>query len=245
MPTLVDILETYLTRPDVVERMQPSQSACDTLRAFGVFFAQVGAAILRVAESPRSPGYEPWLIEHGSNPIAARGPAALAVRSGTRRAKEDERRREVIDAIRFLVKPGRSGKVIVRKAKFLLEAWEETSIIETIFDHAGLDVFEFIRSLKSIAEGHKIASHRLTEIAASLSPHLSIARGRKIAAASLAHEYFLESMVTPMERRRAYTWNYVEGDFTDRATEATRLEFGCPDFDPRPACRRMKTRQAN
>jgi hypothetical protein len=243
VPTLVDVLATYLTRPDVVERMQPSQNACNTLKVFGAFFAQIGAAILRVAESPPSPGYEPWLVEHGSNLIAARGLAGLTVRVGQRRAKEGERRREVFDAIRFLAKPGRQWRAIMPRVDIVLAAWEETSIIETIFDEAGLDDLEFIGLLKLVAEGDEIASGRLAEIAASLSRRLSGRRGPKPSAASAAHEYFLESVVPRMERPRAYTWNDLEGRCTDTVTEATRREFNDPDFDPRPAYRRMKSRR--
>src|SRR5580704_8307959 len=92
IPTLVDHLQEYLTHPDVVERMKPLQTACDgLLRALSGFCKQIGAVVQRVAESPPSPGYEPWLIERGSNPILARMIAGLLVRIGNRSAEESRR----------------------------------------------------------------------------------------------------------------------------------------------------------
>jgi hypothetical protein len=57
------------------------------------FFVTIGAMIVRIAELPNSAGYEPYLMERGWNPIAARGMAALMVRHGNRRADESQRGR--------------------------------------------------------------------------------------------------------------------------------------------------------
>jgi hypothetical protein len=243
VPTLVDHLQEHLTRPDVGERMKPLQTVCDgLLRAFSGFCKQIGAVIQRMGESPPSPGYEPWLIERGSNLILARMIARLLVRRGNQSAMESVRLPAVVRAVRFLATPRRKRQAISRKVDVLLAAWEETSIIETIFDDAGLNESEFVRSLRSVAEGHQVGCHRLTEIAASLAPHLSIPRGLKVGAASAAHEFFLEDVVMPMEPR-AYSWNEPKGKFTDPVTEATRREFERRHFDPRPAYRRLKARQ--
>jgi hypothetical protein len=43
---------------------------------------------------------------------------------------------------------------------------------------------------------------------------------------------------------RAYTWSDEQEIFTDPLTNATRLEFGKPDFDPRPAYRRVRANWA-
>jgi hypothetical protein len=241
VPTLADHLQEYLTRPDVVERMKPLQAACDGLpKSFSGFCTQIGAMVQRVAESPPSPGYEPWLIERGINPILARMMARLLVRRGIRSAKESVTLPAVVRAVRFLVNPRRNRPAISRKVDVLRRAWEETSIIETIFDDAGLDEFEFIRLLKSIADGHRVGYHRLTEVAASLALHLPARRGLKVSAASASHEFFLEYAVMRMEPR-AYSWNEPKGQFTDPV--ATRREFNRCHFDPRPAYRRLKARQ--
>jgi hypothetical protein len=243
VPTFIDRLQEYLTRPGVLGRMTPLQLAChDLLRPFSDFCILIGAVVQTVAESPPSPGYEPWLIERGSDPISARIRAHLAVRSGNRTAKEAQRRPSVVNAIRFLAKPHRNRPAISRRVNVLLAAWEETSTIETIFDDASLDVFEFISLLKSVAGGNEAAFQRLTEIAASIVPHLPNPQGLKVSAASAAHEFFLEELVMPTEPR-SYTWNDFKGKFTDPVTEATRREFNLPDFDPRPAYRRLKARR--
>jgi hypothetical protein len=198
--------------------------------------------IQRAAESPPSVGYEPFLVERSLDPILPRLMARLLVRRGKRCANESVRLPAVVGAIRFLAKPGRGRRMILRKAEVLLGAWEETSIIETIFDDASLRESEFIGLLKSAAEGHEVACPRITVIAAAVAPHLSIPRGLKVSAASAAHEFFLESVVGPIEPR-AYTWNESLGKCTDPATEATRREFANSNFDPRPAYRRWKSRR--
>jgi len=160
--------------------MTPLQLAWyDLLRPFSEFCVLIGAVVQTVAESPPSPGYEPWLIEQGDSPIVARLRARLVVRSGRRSAKDGERRAAVISAIGFLAKPHRSRPAISRRVKVLLAAWEETSTIETIFEDAGLDVFEFISLLKSVAGGNQGALDRLTEIAAFLAPRLPNPQGPK------------------------------------------------------------------
>ena len=146
MATLIDVLEDYVRRPDVTAHLEQSP----ILHASAIFFAQIGAAITRVAQSP-SPGYEPYLTDLNCNWIAARGLAALAVRVGQRRAKDAGRERVVVDAIRFLAKSGRRRRAASRRVNILLLAWEETSVIETIFVEARIDEFEFIRLLKRVA----------------------------------------------------------------------------------------------
>jgi hypothetical protein len=227
-----------LTRPDIPERIEPLQPAWDLFRAFREFCILIGAVILNVAKSPPSPGYEPLLIKYGIDPIASRMMARLAVRSGRRSAKDGQRRSAVVSAIRFLAKPRRNRPAISRRVKVLLAAWEETSTIETIFEDAAFDEFEFISLLKSVAEGNEVAFHRLTEIAASVAPHLPNPQGPKVRAASAAHEFFLDSKVMGTELH-AYTWNNSEGTCTDPVTEATRLEFNLRRFDSRPAYRRI------
>jgi hypothetical protein len=212
----------------------------ESLKAFHDVFDQVRRTNKAIADSP-SPGYERFLIERGVTPICARMMASIAVRSGNRRAKEAQRRPAVVTAIRFLAKRRRNRPAISSRVKVLLAAWEETSIVETIFEDAGLDEREFISLLKSFAEGNELALRRVTEIAASLAPHLPNARGRKVSAASAAHEFFLENTVPQIEPR-AYTWDDYNEEYTDPVTEAARREFNLGYFDPHPARRRMKAR---
>ena len=139
--------------------------------------------------------------------------------------------------------PGRRRRAILRRAEVLLAASEETSIIETIFDEAGLIELEFIGLLKSVVEGREVAWRRITEIAATIAPRLSIPRGPKISAASATHEVFLET-VAELLAPRAYTRDPISEIYTDRWTAATRQEFRDPDFNPQAAHLRAKARRA-
>jgi hypothetical protein len=243
VPTIDDLLNEYMARPDVVERVESLRARYDgLLRALSEVCEHIGVAIRRVAESPPSPGYEPMLIKCGFDPILARMMARLLVRTGTRIENDSKRLRTVVGAIRFLAKPGRRRRALSRRAEVLLTAWEETSVIETIFDDAGLDVFEFVELLKSVAEGDEAARRRITKTAALVAPHLPSPRGRKVTAASAAHEFLLEEGVG-VTGSRSYTWDPNKEDFTDPLTAATRLEFACPRFSPRPAYRRLKARR--
>jgi hypothetical protein len=243
IPTFIDLLPKILAHPGVVERMRSSQTPGDELLRLAVgFLAQVGIAIQWVRQSPSSPGYEPWLTKHSVDPVFARAMALMVVRRGNRVADESKRLSAVVSAIRFLAKPGRHRRAIPNRVGVLLAAWEETSVIEEMFSDAGLDESELVLLLKSAAQGNDCAYSRLTEVAASLLPHLPIRRGPKISAASAAHEFFLEEVVLP-RGPHAYTWSPNEEKCTDPLTQATRQEFGCPDFDPRPAYRRLKARQ--
>jgi len=122
--------------------------------------ALIGASLSRIAELPPSSGYEPVLVKNGSDPVLARGIAFLAVRIGRRLASESKRRRPVFDAIRFLAKP-RQKRAILSRAKILLAAWDETSIIETVFDEIGLQETEFIKLLQDIVQGQTTDFNRL------------------------------------------------------------------------------------
>ncbi len=203
---------------------------------FGGMFLMAWTLGDRAAESHPSKAYEPLLIEHGAKPVWARPLASLAISRGFRVANESKREPAVVGAIRFFASPGRSRKAIIRRARVLLAAWNETSIVETIFDDGHLS--EFIGLLTSVIEGREVM-----EIAAAIAPGLSIPRGRKISAASAAHEFLLDEAPS-VTHVHGYTWDPITDDFSDPLTQATRREFGCAHFDPRPAHGRSKRRNA-
>ena len=68
MPTLTDLMVAELTRPDVAARV-PAQ-ARETWQAFHRLLLQIGGALMRVAQSPPSPGYEPYFVERGADALA-------------------------------------------------------------------------------------------------------------------------------------------------------------------------------
>jgi hypothetical protein len=92
--------------------------------------------------------------------VFAQALASLKISLANRAADESLRLPAVVRAIRFLAKPGRSRRAVVRRAEVLLAAHEETSLIDAIFDGARLSKSEFIGLLESVIEGREPASHR-------------------------------------------------------------------------------------
>lgn len=240
MPTFSEALETYVMRESAARNAdsQPTQFdavAQDLMR----FFEKIGRTFVTFAKAPPSPGYEPWLVSLGYNPVLARMMARLLVNHGNRIARDARWYPKVAKALRALANPMSKKLVKTRRAADLLSAWEQSGVIETLFDDAGLDVFEFIRLLELAAAGRGHDGKRLTELAAAVIPKK---KGRKTSAASAAHEFLLEKVAPTLAKRQAYTWKDSAEDYTDAVTQATRLEFGEADFDPRPARRRVKAR---
>jgi hypothetical protein len=128
------------------------------IRAFGVIF---GKMLQQAASRPPSPGYEPYHVRRGTNPILARGMGAIAVRSGTRTAAEEPRRRAIFDAIRFLAKAKKPTPAVLRRVQTLVNGAAQTSVIETAFYEAKLHEGEFIGLLIDCREGRPVNSaHR-------------------------------------------------------------------------------------
>jgi hypothetical protein len=204
------------------------------------YMALIPIIVSKISELPASQGYEPMLVEAGWNPIVARATAALLVRHGRRCAEESSQQRPICDAIRFLAQRERQTRAILPRAKLLLRAWEETSIIETMFVDGNESDFEFIHLLESAVTGREIDRKRIKEIAAKLLPSISLNRGPKISAPSAAHEFFLENTSGYSIKRRPRSRRNRGMEYVDPLTEATRREFGASNFDPRPAHRRRK-----
>jgi hypothetical protein len=234
-PSLEGYIKLNFSRLQVVEQPEPPEDIMTNLKQSILPYLHV---------FPPSRGYEPLLIESGYHPYVARVIAGLLARMGRRIAMESKLHRRVVEAIRFLGKGKRQRRAIAPRANDLLEAFKKTSIIETIFDNAGLCELEFIRLLKSVVDGQEVDCQRLTQIAATLLPYLSVARGRKVSAASATHELLLEHTKNKIStERRPYSRQKRTDEWVDRLTEATRCEFNEPSFDSRPARRRRK-RQA-
>jgi hypothetical protein len=253
MPTFTDLFAKALGIDEAVaarvqellSAKQPLRSKPDllfTLPGLNEFAAALGLIFHRTMELPPSKGYEPFLLANGYNEISARGMAHLARRSGKRQASEAKRIRPVYDAIRFLAKTRRKGAILYR-AKLLLAASNETSIIETIFDQIGLHEAEFIGLLEAIVGKNAGDHERLTEIAAQVAPHLALPRGPKVSQPSASHAFVVDGGVKLENRRRPHSRKDRTAENCDTLTEATRTEFNQPNFDSRPAKRRLKRSQ--
>src|SRR5881397_3991839 len=109
--TLIAHLNEYLARPEVAEQMKPLWAfvgqILETYAAmFQAMFQAVAAITQRAVEACPSTAYEPLLIEHRVNPVPARALASLTISRGTRQANKSRRLPAVVEAIRFLARPG-------------------------------------------------------------------------------------------------------------------------------------------
>ena len=195
----------------------------------------------RAEENFPSKAYGPYLEAQGFAPFLARGLGSLTISLGTREADEAKRVAPVVEAIRFLARGDRQKRAIRSRAKLVLAVSKETSIVDGLFRNAALHEGEFLGLLQTVIDGGAIPRERIRTIAAAVAPTVRRARGRKIAAASGAHELFLETNAF-FGLRSGYTWSELTGDFVDQMARATRQEFGDPDFAPQSARRRVKRR---
>jgi hypothetical protein len=188
MPTLRDHFAAYFTRPEVAEQLKPWGELFVGFLKIPVAMAQMATAIAqRAEENHPSTAYGPYFKDRGINPVFAQGLGSLAISIGTRRANEDRRLGPVVEAMRFLSQGNRQKRAILPRAKVLLAAWSETSLVDEIFGKSGLSAAEFLSLLKAVVEGGALERERIREIAAAVVPSLPSARGRKVSPASAAH----------------------------------------------------------
>ena len=237
--TIGEILEGWFPGCDIDAGLKRVQTFVENLSG-AVERAAVWACemVERLERLPPAPGYEPVLIERGHHPLMARSLSHWIIRSGKDEANKAKMQPTVVDALRFLAKPGRQKGSISRKAAILLEMWNTTSNLGDAFNGVDISVFGFVEALEGAVRGDLAACQRVTEIAAAVSPGLSVRPGPKASAPSIAHELLLTS-VANMPGPKAYTHDHMSGDYTDPLTRATRLAFGDPDFGPKPARRRQ------
>ncbi len=226
-----------LASPDSAQINQSSTSFEGSQKGIPV----ISDAIVKAMQSA-SPGYEPLFIASGWDPFMARAMAKLVVRRGRRCAKESKMRRPVYAAIRFLTRV-RQTRAILSRTKLILKAWDDTTIIETVFDEADISETEFLILLRSVVEGKETNRHRIREIALDLLPYLSLDRGPKVSAPSAAHEFLVEGGIEIHLNRGSNSRRDRSAEYVDPLTRATRLEFDAPNFNSRPARRRLKARK--
>jgi hypothetical protein len=244
MPTFADHFVAELARSGVLEHLKPWGELFVEFRKMpGGFLLMASAIAERAEEDFPSKAYGPYLKAQGFAPFLARGLGSLTISLGTREADEAKRVAPVVEAIRFLARGDPQKRAIRSRAKLVLAVSKETSIVDGLFRNAALHEGEFLRLLQTVIDGGAINRERITTIAAAIAPSLPRAPGRKISAASAAHELFLETNAS-FGLPAGFTWSDVEGKCLDERTEATRQEFEDPRFDPRSARRRVKLRGA-
>ena len=124
----------------------------------------------RAEQNFPSKGYRSYFEAQGFAPFLARGLGSLTISGGKRQAKEAKRVAPVIEAIRFLARGDGQRRAIVSRAKLVLAASQETSIVEELFSKAGLHEGEFLRLLQTVIDGGAIDRERIKTIAAAIAP---------------------------------------------------------------------------
>ncbi len=246
MPTVLDTLRRHLLGDKAADRLE---LAVDILTVSVLSKSQGKIQVRRDSSrldvefadmAKPSLGYEPLLMKMGLDQFAARALAKLAIRRARTRAKESKLYREVVTDIRFLAKGPRQRAALVRCARRLHDSWEATPILGDILYQANVDEFELMRQLKLAAAGHDVDFNRITKVAVEVASQLLIKRGPKIRPASVAHEFFLKGNIGIELRQLPKPQQDRAAEYVDSLTAATRKEFNHPDFDPRPAQRRLR-----
>ena len=183
------------------------------------------------------PGYEPYFVDLGYHPLAARLIGRILVQGAADDVASLNAQRPVAEAIRFIAKPQRSKTAIVKKAEFLVRAGDTLNRLDA-FARTDCNSTNFLVSLQGVLRGEPDAIESARRQAQCVAPHLSLRRGPKIQVASYAHQAILQSRY--LLKGASYTWDDVREDFTDPLTTATRTAFNEPNFDPRPALRRAR-----
>jgi hypothetical protein len=98
---------------------------------------------------------------------------------------------------------------------------------------------ELTEVLDKAARRDSAACETLLAHAALLLRFLRSPRGRAANVATMKHELLLDCL-HELGRPRRFTRNAYVDDFTDVATQATRVATGNTTFDPRHACGRLK-----
>jgi hypothetical protein len=242
MPTFADHFVAELAGSRILEHLKPwGELFSDFQKMSGSMFLMASTIAGRAEENFPSKAYGPYLEVQGFAPFLARGLGSLTISLGTREADEAKSMAPVVEAIRFLARGDRQKRAILSRAKLVLAASKEASIVDGLFRNAGLHEGEFLRLLQTVIDGGAIDRERIRTIAAAMVPSLPQVRGRKMSAASTAHELFLETNAS-FGLPGGYTRSGIDGEYTDPRTQATRQEFDDRDFDPRPAHRRVKRR---
>src|SRR6185312_5040118 len=137
------------------------------------------------------PGYEPYFVDLGYHPLAARLIGRMLVQGAADDVASLNARRPVAEAIRFIAKPQRSAKAIVKKAEFLVRVEGTLNRLDA-FAKTDCNSMNFLVSLQGVLRGELDAIESARRQAQRVAPHLSLRRGPKIRVASYAHQALLQ-----------------------------------------------------
>jgi hypothetical protein len=246
--TVKEVLETWFPGRDVMADLERAavrlgQWLDELASRLSPTLKSVCEVVETLERMPPAPGYEPLLIARAQHPLVARIISYTLIKFSALEASKGRMERQAVDAIRFLAKPGRRKRAVSRRVDWLISDWDRESGLAGLRAGNIISFLDFTLALESFARGDPGACEHLTQTAAAMAPLLSVRRGRRASRATIAHQMLL-SAFRDMVGSASYTWDLAQEDFTDPLTRATRLAFGDPDFDPRPAVRRKAASEA-
>jgi hypothetical protein len=198
----------------------------------------------RGLKHPKDKGYAKFLMTLGYDRNWSGMLAAMIVEQGRVRAATSQKRTEFARALLWVANPQLTTEAFPANVKVVLEAMDGTELTCGLFDELRpFEALSFIRALRFCLAGDMSLRSEAVRIAGAIWRRVPVSRGPKLTHASAAHEYFLESrsIFSPA----AFTWSAEREDFIDRLTQATREEFDDPNFNPVPARRRLRAKQAS
>lgn len=205
---------------------------------------RIADAVQAIESSHPVPGYEEQLRSPEDHPVVAKAMAHQVLRLGEERLTQAEPSRMLASAVRALLRAEKSSHLVVSRRAAQIKIALTNSVAKKAFEQACEQageisaIYNIEPLLNEVIERQGASREALLTICRKVKPRLPDPRGRSRKLISATHEVFLE--VTG----RAYTHDPVNEDFIDPATQATRIAFSEPDFDPRPARRRLNKRAA-
>jgi hypothetical protein len=242
---LISVIPTLNSAiPEIISDANKDVNKIETLASkVAPVLIQLEEELETIGRSPPVKAYEAFFAKKGRGRVDARLVANALIKLGVEHHAEVRAGRKLASAVGELAKnEAASPLVISRRAAALRHALNEPaaeSCLQAGCYAAG--VRETLDSLNEIIDQAMNrdgkACTRLIEISKALRPHLPNPRGRLPDVPSATHELFLHL------QKQAYTYDPIKGDMADKATRATRTAMASPDFDPRPAWRRLKKRR--
>jgi hypothetical protein len=237
---------------DLVSQMRRLLAAKETPRKVAIWLQERDQILLLQRMSdwlkhfdrphPLRVGYESFFSdEEGNSSFEARLMASTARRLGRDHRAVLNAERTLASAIFAVVKAKEKRPLVISRRAVTLASALEQPIIEMalriVCEQARIsaDISSFAALASRAAAGEPNACRQLVEFCEALKPHLD-PRGPRVRLSSATHELLLAGT------ERGYSYSCSRGD-VDRATQATRIEFGEKSFDPRPAFRRLQQRR--
>jgi hypothetical protein len=212
----------------------------ESIRHFESIWRDFTARFRAVSHRPSQPGYEEYLIDRRFTLPLARFYVRVVMRRALRVEKEGPLTRDVVDATRFFANPGRGRSAAKKRAKLILAAGVDTSIVDQIFGSREFEEREFTSLLRQLLVGDLMSTERISEIVGSLSKKLTLSRGRKPSAPTIAHGTILKYRNLFPRRNGPRKKGSEHKDYYDPLAEATKLQFQLEHFDGKPAQRRLR-----